>query len=453
MKRDNRYLKVREGRYVYRRRVPLKVSHLDSRGMIEEAIGTDSLEAARRVRDAMAEADEAYWRSLLEARGSDRLQLRYDAARSRAKALGFSWRSLEDLTDNAPTGAILERLEALEGKGGAELRRTADAALGGAPAPAMKVSRALEIYLDKIAPDELDGKSPKQIADFKKVKRRAINNFIALCTDKSIWDIDRADALVFRDWWQARIAAGRSGNSANRDLGNMRKLWREIAQREGKADLENPFDGLTFADPKRKRKQVRPFSQAWIRDRLLRADAYAATREHPRAIRRDAAAIFLIVLETGCRPSEICNILPARIRLDAEIPHIAVDFDEARQIKTESSVRVIPLVGIALEAMKRFPQGFEHYRDKETAFSNMMMKHLRRRALLPSEDHRVYSARHAFEDRLKEAGVGDEMRRLLMGHTINRPEYGSGGTLDYRLKLLKRIELPYDPALLDFLEG
>lgn len=451
----DRYLKKRGGRFYYYRRVPAKVAHLDARGTVEEALGTDSLEIARKIRDSLAEADEAHWASLLEGRESD--ELRYEAAKARAKAMGISFRRLDDLVDNAPLEELVSRVSAVSGKTSADRRRSADALLGGAPAPVMKVSKALKVFLEKVAPAELAGKSPKQTEDYRKVKRRAVNNFIEVNGDVNFWSITREQAVAFYDWWADRIAGKHersySGNSANRDVGNMRKIWRELANREGRRDLQNPFDGLSFRDPKRLRKTPPPFPVKWIKEKLLRAEAYTATPEFPRRFNREAASIFLAVIETGARPSEICNLVAERIQLNHAIPHIVVDFDEARQIKTESSTRAIPLVGIALEVMKRNPGGFERYRDKETNFSNAMLKHLRRRSLLPSDGHVVYSARHAFEDRLKEAEVGDEMRRLLMGHAIERPEYGEGGSLEYRLKLLRRIELPFDPALLDYLDA
>jgi integrase len=69
------------------------------------------------------------------------------------------------------------------------------------------------------------------------------------------------------------------------------------------------------------------------------------------------------VLETGARPSEIINLSKARIVLDAEIPYIRIQA-EGRLLKTDHSERDIPLVGLALEAMKRHPNGFPRYFDK-----------------------------------------------------------------------------------------
>jgi len=120
----------------------------------------------------------------------------------------------------------------------------------------------------------------------------------------------------------------------------------------------------------------------------------------------EALAIFLVLIETGARPSEICNLIPEHIHLRANVPYISVDFQEERVIKTESSVRDIPLMGVALAVMRKFSSGFPRYRDKEDTLSATLMKHLRAKKLLPSSAHRVYSTRHSFEKRMLEAGVG-----------------------------------------------
>jgi hypothetical protein len=49
---------------------------------------------------------------------------------------------------------------------------------------------------------------------------------------------------------------------------------------------------------------------------------------------------------------------------------------------------------------------------------------------------------------MKEAGLDEELRRILMGHAIDRPRYGSGGSLKWRMGELKRIELPFDPSII-----
>ncbi|MBG6202700.1 integrase [Labrenzia sp. EL_13] len=455
MAKEDRYLQLFRGRWRFYRRVPKSVQHLDARGVVQEALGTSSIETARIRRDALEEACNLYWASLV-AGGGDQAEARYEAARARAKVLGHAYRRLDDLVQDAPLEEIVERIVALRGKDGPQLDVDAEALLGGVPSPRVRLSKAHDIFIEHCAAEELSGKSTNQIKQYKKVKLRAVNNFIKIVGDKTLDSITDEDAVRFHDWWQGRItgkSGGRklSGNSGNRDIGNLRRIYREVYARFGERKRPNPFDGLSFQDPKRLRETPPPFPVSWIRDKLLVAGSYAAVKGKHRALNSQALGIFLTCIETGCRPSEICNIEPGRIHLDHEIPHIVVDFDESREIKTESSTRRIPLVGIALEAMKHARQGFPKYRDKENSFSAAMLKHLRRRELLPSERHIVYSIRHSFEDRLKAAHVDPEMRRLLMGHSIDRPEYGEGGDLSFRLELLKRIELPFDRRLLSLL--
>jgi len=71
----------------------------------------------------------------------------------------------------------------------------------------------------------------------------------------------------------------------------------------------------------------------------------------------------------------------------------------------------------------------------------------RENKLFPTPSHKIYSFRHTFEDRLKEAGVDDELRRLLMGHAIDRPKYRSGGSLEWRQTELRKIELAFEPSI------
>ncbi|MER9230796.1 hypothetical protein NKI56_01580 [Mesorhizobium sp. M0622] len=80
---------------------------------------------------------------------------------------------------------------------------------------------------------EVVGKSQSQRRMWKKVKQRAVNNFVALVGDKPIGDVTREDGLTFYRFWLKRIApppdvgpATHSASAGNRDLGNMRDLYR-----------------------------------------------------------------------------------------------------------------------------------------------------------------------------------------------------------------------------------
>ncbi|MEQ3629595.1 MAG: hypothetical protein ABNH49_13135 [Hyphomonas sp.] len=114
-------------------------------------------------------------------------------------------------------------------------------------------------------------------------------------------------------------------------------------------------------------------------------------------------------------------------------------------------MRRIPLVGVSLEAAKRAPGGFPKYHDKSNSFSAAANAAFRRRGLFPTEKHVIYSFRHSFEDRMKEAHIDFELRTLLMGHSNERPDYGTGGSLEYRRDELLKIAHPISGELSAFL--
>jgi integrase len=445
---SDRYLKQRNGRWYYQRRVPKRVAHLDDRGFVQLSLDTHSKEVARLRRDAQAETDDVLWHELKRtgepaAQGT---RERYDRAVARSKALGFVYRDLEDLA-TAPLLDIVARIEKLQAVNAATSARGAldtEALLGGAVMPTTHVSDAMEEHIATIGSLENRGKSPKQVKSWEKVKRRAVANFVRVVGDIPMIDITRAHAVVYFNWWRRRVVGDAeepqvSPNSANRDLGNMRKLYKTYFDLLGEEERPNPFRNLSFDDPKDKKRAS--FSVPWIRERFLCAESWAG-------LNADAALIFLSLIETGCRPSEIANIRPAGIRLTSNVPHIVIEPVDDRAIKTRTSRRIIPLVGVSLAVFRARPEGFARYHDKEDSLSATLMKHMRRQDLLPSHEHSVYSIRHSFEDRMLEGGLDSELRRRLMGHKVERPDYGIGGDLAFRAEQLDKIALPFPDDLI-----
>ncbi|WP_336247115.1 hypothetical protein [Octadecabacter dasysiphoniae] len=121
------------------------------------------------------------------------------------------------------------------------------------------------------------------------------------------------------------------------------------------------------------------------------------------------------------------------------MPHISIE-PEGRQLKSQYARRVIPLVGVSLEAFRAFPEGFPRYRDSAT-LSATINKYLRGNGLLETPQHSLYSLRHAFEDRMLAAGIDDRIRRDVFGHRLNRERYGKGATLEHLATLMRGIAL------------
>jgi integrase len=97
------------------------------------------------------------------------------------------------------------------------------------------------------------------------------------------------------------------------------------------------------------------------------------------------------MIETGLRLSEIVNLREGTIFLGAGIPHVKVAAD-GRRLKTEDSAREMPLVGVALAAMKLRPHGFAKYRDKATVLSATVNKYLREWSSPDHGTHGLFAA-------------------------------------------------------------
>lgn len=324
------------------------------------------------------------------------------------------------------------------------------AVLGGEPETSVPLSQALKVYFDDIASSKLVTKSLNQRRKWRIIPDRAVRTFIEVVSDKPIGEIAREDAHKFYRFWRDRIAPQTKGatsthtaSSGNRQIGALRTLYRDYFELMGERDRDNPFAGLNFEE--RIKAKRPPFPTSWLKDKILKASALGGLNE-------EARAILMAIIETGARPSEICNLRPEHIFLDVEVPYISIaehaDPASPRELKTGASIREIPLVGAALAAFRKFPRGFPRYFEKEETACAAINKYLRENKLVPSPKHTLYSVRHSFEDRMKEAGIDEEMREIFFGHRRTRQEYGSGGALAWRRSLLERLMLPLDPDLL-----
>ena len=456
----DRHLQLRaDGGYRYVRRVPKPFWAFDSRGFVRRSLKTSDLREARLRRDAMEAADDAFWLDLAGDISRVSIERRYEAARRRATMLKLHYAPADELLAASSIDVLQRRLDVLEralsggrgenaaraalesaaaGEDDDDARGAVAAVLGSAAPPVMMFSAAYDVYLDEIEAAQRRRKSPAQYASWRKVKLRAKANFLAVVGDKPFDEVGRGDALVFWRWCEARVAAGEwRANSAARDFGNIRKAWAAYTRHLGR-DGDNPFRELVFA--RDRQRQRPPFETAWIVDAILHPGALAGLNE-------EARDIILALVETGCRPSEICNLSPARIMLAAEVPHLVIAPEDGLEIKTESSIRNLPLVGVSLAAMKRHPEGFPRYRDRATLFSDVANKFFRENGLFPTPEHSIYSFRHSFEKRMTEGGIDEGLRRILMGHALDRPRYGDGGSLAWRREQLLRIALPFDRAV------
>lgn len=462
--KQDRFLTQRGDKWYYQRLVPGRFAHIDPRARVRYSLRTSSIEIARLRRDALAEADLNYWTALaVEAAENDGVSdatlraedHRYKAAQTRALAYGFTYKPATVLAREfeveKKVTRLLERVEFIENakdtKGKTPAAET-QSILGGVSKPKRrkkKVSQAFQLYLDKIAFDEVAKKSEKQRYSWQKTKKTSINYFIDVIGDVPMEDITREMATSYRSWWIERMLPGdeqdkpAKANTANRHIGNMRRLYEDYFTYIGQEERLNPFRKMFFKSTGEDSK-VPPFEDDWVRSKVLQPGLFADLNDELRLM-------IYILIETGARTSEICNLRPENIHLECDVPYIAIR-PKGRELKTHTSRRDLPLVGVALEAMRHAPQGFPRYQDKGELVSANLMKAFRQRDLFPTPDHVIYSFRHAFEDRMLEVGVDYGMRCYLMGHKNTRPDYGKKGSLEYRRDLLLKFAHPYKEGII-----
>jgi integrase len=426
------YLQEIDGRFYYFRRVPKHLKRFDPRAHIKIALKTaDRVEAGRLVA-LQNTAVEKFWRGLVANPSAAGSADAYKEAVATARAHGFAFRNVAQL-EEGPVADLVERLRALQGKDDAAAARL-PALLGGAEKPKMKLSEALDAYWPLVA-DVIAALHENKRDKWKQPRIRAMNNFIASAGDKVIADLTRRDVLDFKGWWRDRIVEEQlQPDTANKDLQHLKEILAVLVQdAELQSDVKAMFAETRFDFVPNSRP---PYPIDFVQDKLLKLSVLAGMNEESRAV-------IYIMADTGARPDEIIGLdKSADVVLDAPIPYINIRPNETRGLKTRTSARQIPLVGAALYGV-RFLMAtkagwFSRYTSADSA-SAAINKFLDGNNLKPEPDNTLYSLRHTFKDRLRDAGAPDEVMDSLMGHSSRKPKYGRGHILPTKLLWLEKI--------------
>lgn len=409
---DDKYLLGRNGNFYYYRRVPVEVSHIDKRLHVKKSLKTDSLKLAlQRVVSVNHEVEE-YWKNLLQF-GSDNSTEKYKATVSISENMGFRYKTATEIAEGE-LGEILARIKKLEsvGVGNTEVEA---ALLGAVEKPELTITDMLQEFWGLSAEEKI-GKSGDQIRKWENPKKRAINNLIAvLGQNKAISKLDRSDVLDFRQYWSDRVATdGMNPDTGNKDIGNLSNIFRTVTEAH-RLPMENPFTALRLKGKGTGKRP--PFTKHYVQDILLAPGTLDRLNE-------DARLAFYVAVDTGCGESEICGLLENEIVLTppAEhdrnrmfVPHIIIQQNDIRLLKVRHRKRKIPLVGVALWAMKQRPKGFLSYRGRPDSLSGAINKFLKENGLKPTPEHTLYSLRHTFDDSLTEIETPERVQAELMG--------------------------------------
>jgi integrase len=155
---------------------------------------------------------------------------------------------------------------------------------------------------------------------------------------------------------------------------------------------------------------------------------------------------------TGCRLAEAAGLRTEEVRPVDGVCCISIEDSPVRRIKTASSRRVVPLSPTLIEAGflthveatrasgRLFP---DVTADRHGIVGSAWSKWYGRwaRTIVPDRRKVAHSWRHLVEDRLRDAGVPEDQRDALLGHSSSRMgrRYGAGFSTAVLLEAVKRI--------------
>lgn len=411
------------------RRVPKRYEPVEpERRLLWINLNTDSMSAAKAKAEIVWQGMVESWEAKL-AGDTDDAEQRLDAAKRLAASRSLRFLKAEDVA-RLPLREIVDRAKMAEGREGKPDRVEARAVLGGAEEPKITVSKALDEYWT-LSREQTLGKSPDQLRRWRNPRMKAVKNLIDVIGDKALDEITGGDTLDFRAWWLDRIEnEGVNPQTANKDLIHLGGVLK-LVNRMKRLGLVLPLSDLSFKKGEKVRRE--PFSRAWIEEKILAPGALDG-------LNLEARTILKVMINTGARPSEIANLRPDHVQLDANIPHISIEPTKERHLKTENARRKIPLLGASLEAMRACPKGFPRYVDKP-GLSATVNKYMRANGLMETPAHTLYGLRHSFEDRMLAADIDERIRRDILGHALRRERYGKGGELEHVQRLLQPVAL------------
>lgn len=426
------HLKQKGSWWHYYRSVPKTYHDVDVRRLISFSLKTSDFAVAKlRAAQFSIQLDEE-WQAA-KARGVSLVTqdagLKYQAAAEVQKSFGFVPKSSSEMLEPE----FLERLRAL-----LNTERPAPeqkAVLGLIEPPKMTMRDAFDRFWEYIR-DEWRSVSRDQQRVKRNIYLKSIRNFETAVGQVSFHNLDRKHAISFRSWWVDRVEAkGLKPYTGNREINSLRRMITVNLDIDGSSKT-NPFTSIRLkeeADVSRI-----PLSEAQIRT-LSKPETLSAL--HP-----DFHLLFRMLVNTGMRPVEAIGLELGDVMLDHEIPHVHVRKNATRGLKTAHSERLLPLLGVSLQAAQELVDagGWGKRLGKNMYATSIINRHLWISGLVTDKRQSLYSLRHWFQDQLTKRDVVDRAQAQLMGHKFQRPNYGYGKDLSELREIIARfaIEAP-----------
>ena len=272
-----------------------------------------------------------------------------------------------------------------------------------------------------------------------------------------VYDATPKLAMQFRD---KLLREGKAEKSVVEYLAAVRQFYKWLCLREDVT--KNIFEGISV-----QRKQVKASEQRqrWSRQELIKLFGHRRLREPEKGAERTQSQLEdywlpLLLLYTGARVSEVCQLDTADVKLVDDIWCIDINDDgEDKRLKSASAKRLVPLHPKLIErGFLRYAQNrYEHRqvklfsfkpmganKDWSKAYINRFSKILDELGYMASYRPTLHSLRHTFIDELQQLGVAENTAADLVGHakpTITFGRYGKQISLRSLQMVVNRIDI------------
>ncbi|MBB6301680.1 DUF6538 domain-containing protein [Rhizobium leucaenae] len=429
---DATYLFRRKNTYYFRIAVP-NVHHETYGKQIWRSLKTGDLKTAKAAVAELTSRWLNYFRTGENPPEDRNEKITPEASINRARELGITEKHAPEEFLKARAEESIEMLKPIV-KALKEMKRPSAldivAASGALEISDLRISGALDRY-KQLTPGKWSNLDARAYDKKWRPYARAIADFIEAVSDMEVWKMKRTHAFKFASALSEQVDAGKINvESAMKKIMWLKIILQKLIDAEF-PDRINPFDKVTIENNRSEKGKRPAFTNSEakaVRKRIEESDANEQLK-----------ALATIAEFTGTTCKELAFLMPEDIFLDAPVPYIAIR-PNAMRAKVKSGGerhRDIPLYGPALEAAKKFPDGFDKYRrhNGPEALSASFNKLIKDTA--PGKTW--YSYRHHFADVLRRSKCQDTMKDALMGHASANPHqnhYGEGYTLENKLEAL-----------------
>ena len=272
---------------------------------------------------------------------------------------------------------------------------------------------------------------------FERTVDRNVNYFIEAVGNRDLSDYTSTDGAKFRDFL---LDKGLAVSSIKRIFSSLGPVIRLMIQ-EHRLKAISPLVG-TYMPSCSKKDKRQPIPIQTIK----------SIQSVCMDMNDDLRWVIALVSDTGMRLAEVCGLERNDVVLDAPIPHITLQPNSARRLKTESSERKIPLVGASLWAatqafellsgsdqkylFPRYTKGGKCNANSASAALNKWMKQYVEDGCV------IHSFRHSMRDRLREVECPSDIIDQIGGWSCSSvgQNYGIGYKLPVLHKWLQMIE-------------